>query len=63
MIAEAPSLFSPNFRKDFILYTFTSDSSLATVLTQKESDHEERPISLMIRGFQGAEINYLDIDK
>ena len=33
-ILEAPSLLSPDFHKDFILYTFTSDISYAAVLTQ-----------------------------
>ena len=32
-ISEAPSLLSPNFNKDFILYTFASDISYAAVLT------------------------------
>ena len=32
-VAHAPSLKSPNFEKDFILYTFASDDSLAVVLT------------------------------
>ena len=32
-IAHAPSLKSPKFEKDFILYTFASDDSLAAVLT------------------------------
>ena len=30
-IAHAPSLRSPEFEKDFILYTFASDNSLAAV--------------------------------
>ena len=32
-ISHAPSLKSPNFEKEFIVYTFTSDNSLAAVLT------------------------------
>ena len=32
-VAHAPSLKSPNFEKDFLLYTFASDDSLAAVLT------------------------------
>ena len=32
-IALAPFLKSTNFEKDFILYTFASDDSLAAVLT------------------------------
>ena len=35
-VAHAPSLKSPDFDKDFILYTFAFDDSLAAVLTQKE---------------------------
>ena len=57
-IAHAPSLKSPNFKKDFILYTFASDDSLAAVLTQKEDEGDEYPISFMSTGLQGAELNY-----
>ena len=32
-VAHAPSLKSPDFGKDFIMYTFASDDSLAAVLT------------------------------
>ena len=30
-IAQAPSLKSPDFEKDFIVYTFSSDNSLTVV--------------------------------
>ena len=43
-IAHAPSLRSPDFEKDFILYTFSSDNSLPTVLTQKGELIDEYPI-------------------
>ena len=43
-IDHAPSLKSPNFQEDFILYTFASDDSLAAVLTQKEDRGDEFPI-------------------
>ena len=62
-IAHAPSLKSPNFEKDFILYTFTSDDSLAAVLTQKEYGRDEYPISFMNTGLQGGELNYPTVDK
>ena len=42
-IAHAPSLKSPNFEKDFILYTFASDNSLEVVLTQKEEGGMSTP--------------------
>ena len=34
-VAHAPSLKIPDFDKDFVLYTFASDDSLAAMLTQK----------------------------
>ena len=62
-VVHAPSLRSPNFDKYFILYTFASDDSLAAVLTQKEDGGDEFPISFMSTGLQGAELNYLAMDK
>ena len=62
-IAHAPSLKSPNFEKDFILYTFASDDSLAAVLTKKEDGGDEYPISFMSTGLEGAELNYPAVDK
>ena len=47
LVSHAPSLKSLNFEKDFILYTFASDDSLAVVLTQKEDGQDEYPISFM----------------
>jgi hypothetical protein len=43
-ISQVPVLRSPNFNKDFFLYTFSSDQSLATVLTQKDDENNEAPI-------------------
>ena len=63
VVAHVPSLKSPYFEKDFILYTFASDDSLAAVLTQKEDGGEEFPISFMSTGLQGPKLNYLDVDK
>ena len=61
--AHEPSLKSPNFEKDFILYTFASDNSLAVVLTQKEEGGDEYPISFMSTGLQWVKLNYPMVDK
>ena len=37
-IANSPSLMSPDFLREFILYTFATDTSYADVLTQKNQD-------------------------
>jgi hypothetical protein len=52
-ITEAPSLMSPDFSKDFTLYTFASDRSYVAVLTQKNNDNNEIPISFMSYAFKG----------
>ena len=36
VVAHAPSLKSPDFDKDFIMYKFAFDDSLAAVLTQRK---------------------------
>lgn len=46
-IIEAPYLYSLDFSKDFILYTFTSYYSLTVILTQKDSKGDEWTIYFM----------------
>jgi hypothetical protein len=62
-IYQAPVLRSPDFNKDFFLYTFASDQSLAAVLTQKDDDNNEDLMSFMSTNLQGVELNYPSIDK
>jgi hypothetical protein len=45
---------SIDFSKDFLLYTFSSDHSLATMLTQKDEKGNEHPISFMSTSLQGG---------
>ena len=62
-ISEAPSLMSPNFNKDFLLYDFATDFSYAAILTQKNHEDIEIPISFMSSTFKGVELNYSEVDK
>ena len=62
-IAHAPSLRSPKFEKDFILYTFSSHNTLVVVLTQKRELGDEYPISFMSTRLQGGELNYPVVEK
>ena len=56
-------ILSTDFIKDFILYTFASDISYATILTQLNQQNSEVPISFMSSNFKGAELNYHEVDK
>jgi hypothetical protein len=49
---------SPDFSQDFTLYTFASNRSYATVLTQKNAENNEVPIAFMSSTFKGVELNY-----
>ena len=62
-IVKAITLWTPNFDKDFILYTFASNHSMVFVLTHKYEDKDDFMISFMSTGLQGAELNYLAIEK
>jgi hypothetical protein len=62
-ISWALVLRSPDFNRGFNLYTFSSDQSLDAVLTKKNDDKNEAPISFMSTNLQGAELNYPTIDK
>jgi len=62
-IIEAPSLMSPDFSKDFTMYTFASDRSYVVVLTQKNVENNEVPISFMSYALKGEELNYLAVDQ
>ena len=54
---------SPDFSRDFTLYTFASDRSYAAVLTQKNVENNEVPIAFMRLEFEGAELNYQTVDQ
>jgi predicted metallo-beta-lactamase superfamily hydrolase len=62
-ISRALVLRSPDFNRDFFLYTFSSDKSLAVVLTQKDDGNKKAPVSFMSTNLQGAELNYPAVDK
>jgi hypothetical protein len=62
-IIDAPSLMSPDFSQDFTLYTFASDRSYAAILTQKNAENNEVPITFMSSAFKGVELNYPVVDR
>ena len=57
-ILEAPTLFLPDFSRDFVLYNFSTDISYDAMLSQRNNEDVEIPVSLMSSTFKGAELNY-----
>ena len=62
-IIEAPSLTTPDFLKPFVLYTFSSDTSYATVLTQLNDQNIEASIVFFSSNLQGVELNNSAVEK
>jgi hypothetical protein len=44
-LTQAPVLISPDFTKDFYLFSFASKHTIAIVLLQKNSEGYEQPIA------------------
>jgi hypothetical protein len=53
-IIVAPVLVSPNFAKDFIIFSFTSKDTIAGVLLQKNDQGDEQPIAFMRKNLRDS---------
>jgi hypothetical protein len=62
-ITTTPVLISPYFQRDFIIYSFATETVVAFVLTQKNVKGEELPISLMRKTLHDYELRYLELEK
>ena len=54
---------SLDFLKEFLLYNFATDTSYAVVLTQKNKDGDEVPISFMSARLDEEQLKYLEVEK
>jgi hypothetical protein len=54
---------SSYFQKDFIIYSFSTEVVVASVLTQKNSNGEEIPISFMTKTLHDYELRYSKLEK
>jgi hypothetical protein len=62
-ITVAPVLVSPNFAKDFIIFSFASKDTIAGVLLQKNDQGDEQPIAFMRKNLRDSELNYTITEK
>ena len=56
-LTTTPVLISPNYTQDFIIFSFSSEHTVAAVLMQKR-DQIEQPISFFSRTIQDAALRY-----
>jgi hypothetical protein len=62
-ISQAPVLISPNFSRDYIIFSFASQDTIAGVLMQKDADNFEHPVAFMRKVLRDSELNYTITEK
>lgn len=53
-IMEAPTLISPDYTKDFCIFSFTSYDTLVAVLLQKNDEGIEHPMAFFRKNLKGC---------
>eukprot|EP00253_Pinus_taeda_P021749 PITA_21749 len=62
-LTQTPVLTSPQFDKDFIIFSFASEHTIAAVLLQKYDQGNENPIAFFSRALRDAPLKYQIMEK
>jgi hypothetical protein len=62
-LTQALILISPDFTKDFYLFSFASEHTIATVLLQTNNEGYEQPIAFFNKDLRDASLNYKIMEK
>eukprot|EP00253_Pinus_taeda_P010900 PITA_10900 len=62
-LTQTPVLTSPQFDKDFIIFSFASEHTIAAVLLPKDDQGNENPIASLIRALRDAPLKYKIMEK
>jgi len=60
---EAPTLISPDYSKEFHLFSFASEDTIAAVLLQQDEEGSEHPIAFFSKNLREAELRYDIMEK
>jgi hypothetical protein len=63
VISEAPVLASLDYTKDFLIFSFASEHTIAAVLLQKNKEGFEQPIAFFSKSLRDAELKYDIMEK
>ena len=63
VISEAPVLASPDSTKDFLIFSFASEHTIAAVLLQKNEEGFEWPITFFSKSLRDVELKYDILEK
>jgi hypothetical protein len=62
-LIEAPVLISPDYSKDFLIFSFASCDTVAAVLLQRNEEGREHPITFFSKALRDAEVRYEIMEK
>ena len=62
-LTQAPVLTSPQFDRDFIIFSFASEHTITAVLLQKDDKGNEKPIAFFSRALRDAPLKYQIMEK
>ena len=62
-LTKAHVLVSPNFAKEFMIFSFSSEHTIAGVLLQKNEQNLEQPISFYSKALRDSPIKYSIMEK
>ena len=57
-IMEAPTLIGPDYSKEFHIFSFASDETLAVVLLQRDDEGSEHPVAFFSKTLRNVELRY-----
>jgi hypothetical protein len=60
---KSPVLVSLNYDKDFFMFSFASEHTIAIVLLQKNDENQEQPIAFFNRDLKYVELRYSKLEK
>jgi hypothetical protein len=63
VISQVPVLINPDYSRDFIIFSFASQDTIAGVLMQKDADDYEHPVAFMSKVLRDFELNYTITEK
>eukprot|EP00253_Pinus_taeda_P013363 PITA_13363 len=62
-LTQTPVLTNPQFDKEFIIFSFASQHTIAVVLLQKDDQGNERPIAFFSRALRDVPLKYQIMEK
>ena len=57
-LTRTPVLSSPQFDRDFIIFSFASEHTIAVVLLQKDDEGHEKPIAFFSKALRDSSLKY-----